>query len=167
MFSGKCTVCRGQGLKFKDHRIIQRAVSSSTASCICAGSDTSLKSYHFKLSASQAEINPLLLIYLKKINHLYFAITKIYLITLLINCKININVSSKLSMAYQCVGCNMVTLQPLGGFKPNPSEKYPLQTKAYLPTGPPIGEHCVHCNQRHHVSIQIYIHKVICYKWIC
>ncbi|XP_063539847.1 tRNA (guanine(26)-N(2))-dimethyltransferase [Cydia strobilella] len=60
--------------------------------------------------------------------------------------------TSKLSMVYQCVGCDNITLQPLGGFKPNPTEKNPAQTKAYLPTVPPVGEFCMHCNQRHHLG---------------
>ncbi|XP_045775495.1 probable tRNA (guanine(26)-N(2))-dimethyltransferase [Maniola jurtina] len=66
-----------------------------------------------------------------------------------IHCK---KTTSKLSMAYHCVGCDNITLQPLGGFKPNPTEKNPQQTKAYLPAVPPVGEHCVHCNQRHHLG---------------
>ncbi|XP_026333429.1 probable tRNA (guanine(26)-N(2))-dimethyltransferase [Hyposmocoma kahamanoa] len=66
-----------------------------------------------------------------------------------IHCK---KTTSKLSMAYQCVGCDNITLQPLGGFKPNPSERNPYQTKAFLPTVPPVGEYCVHCNQRHHLG---------------
>ncbi|XP_073960468.1 tRNA methyltransferase 1 isoform X2 [Choristoneura fumiferana] len=66
-----------------------------------------------------------------------------------IHCK---KTTSKLSMVYQCVGCDNLTLQPLGGFKPNPSEKNPHQTKAYLPAGPPVAELCEHCNQRHHLG---------------
>ncbi|KAJ2949554.1 hypothetical protein O0L34_g15473 [Tuta absoluta] len=66
-----------------------------------------------------------------------------------IHCK---QTTSKLSMVYQCVGCDNITLQPLGGFKPNPSEKNPDQQKAYLPTVPPVGEHCDNCNQRHHLG---------------
>ncbi|KAI8433978.1 hypothetical protein MSG28_012129 [Choristoneura fumiferana] len=64
-----------------------------------------------------------------------------------------IRVFVKLSMVYQCVGCDNLTLQPLGGFKPNPSEKNPHQTKAYLPAGPPVAELCEHCNQRHHAFV--------------
>ncbi|XP_060804468.1 tRNA (guanine(26)-N(2))-dimethyltransferase isoform X2 [Amyelois transitella] len=60
--------------------------------------------------------------------------------------------TSKLSMVYQCVGCDNITLQPLGAFKPNPSEKNPLQTKAYLPPAPTVTEHCIHCYQRHHMG---------------
>ncbi|KAI5651474.1 n2,N2-dimethylguanosine tRNA methyltransferase domain-containing protein [Phthorimaea operculella] len=66
-----------------------------------------------------------------------------------IHCK---QTTSKLSMVYQCVGCDNITLQPLGGFKPNPSEKNPDQKKAYLPTVPPVGEYCDNCNQRHHLG---------------
>ncbi|CAH2087247.1 unnamed protein product [Euphydryas editha] len=66
-----------------------------------------------------------------------------------IHCK---KTTSKLSMVYHCVGCDNVTLQRLGGFKPNPTEKNPEQTKAYLPAGPPVGEYCEHCHQRHHLG---------------
>ncbi|XP_059045805.1 tRNA (guanine(26)-N(2))-dimethyltransferase-like [Achroia grisella] len=66
-----------------------------------------------------------------------------------IHCK---KTTSKLSMVYHCVGCDHITLQPLGGFKPNPSEKNPEQMKSYLPPAPVVGEHCVHCNQRHHLG---------------
>ncbi|XP_052758392.1 probable tRNA (guanine(26)-N(2))-dimethyltransferase isoform X2 [Galleria mellonella] len=66
-----------------------------------------------------------------------------------IHCK---KTTSKLSMVYHCVGCDHITLQPLGGFKPNPSEKNPDQMKAYLPAAPTVGEYCVHCNQRHHLG---------------
>ncbi|KAH9634626.1 hypothetical protein HF086_009278 [Spodoptera exigua] len=55
-------------------------------------------------------------------------------------------------MAYHCTGCDNITLQPLGGFKPNPTEKNPTQTKAYLPAAPPVGEFCTNCNQRHHLG---------------
>ncbi|CAH2238806.1 probable tRNA (guanine(26)-N(2))-dimethyltransferase isoform X2 [Pararge aegeria] len=66
-----------------------------------------------------------------------------------IHCK---KTTSKLSMAFHCVGCDNITLQPLGGFKPNPTEKNPQQMKAFLPPAPAVGEHCVHCNQRHHLG---------------
>ncbi|XP_075979726.1 tRNA methyltransferase 1 isoform X2 [Anticarsia gemmatalis] len=66
-----------------------------------------------------------------------------------IHCK---KTTSKLSMVYHCTGCDNMTLQPLGGFKPNPTEKNPSQTKAYLPAAPPVGEFCGNCNQRHHVG---------------
>ncbi|KAL4709468.1 hypothetical protein ACJJTC_012805 [Scirpophaga incertulas] len=57
--------------------------------------------------------------------------------------------TSKLSMVYQCVGCDVKTLQPLGGFKPNPTDKNPNEIKAFLPSGPPVGTHCAHCNHPH------------------
>ncbi|KAJ8714377.1 hypothetical protein PYW07_002602 [Mythimna separata] len=66
-----------------------------------------------------------------------------------IHCK---NTTSKLSMVYHCTGCDNITLQPMGGFKPNPTERNPAQMKAYLPTAPPVGEFCVNCNQRHHLG---------------
>ncbi|XP_032514323.2 tRNA (guanine(26)-N(2))-dimethyltransferase isoform X2 [Danaus plexippus] len=66
-----------------------------------------------------------------------------------IHCK---KTTSKLSMVYHCVGCDNITLQSMGGFKPNPSEKNPQQTKSYLPSGPPVNEFCQHCNQRHHLG---------------
>ncbi|KAM3958385.1 LOW QUALITY PROTEIN: tRNA methyltransferase 1 [Aphomia sociella] len=65
-----------------------------------------------------------------------------------VHCK---KTTSKLSMVYHCVGCDHITLQPLGGFKPNPSVKNPEQMKSYLPA-PAVGELCVHCNQRHHLG---------------
>ncbi|CAH0757919.1 unnamed protein product [Diatraea saccharalis] len=66
-----------------------------------------------------------------------------------IHCK---KTTSKLAMVYQCVGCDNMTLQPLGGFKSNPTEKNPNQMKGFLPTGPVVGEHCVNCNQKHHLG---------------
>ncbi|XP_012544912.1 tRNA (guanine(26)-N(2))-dimethyltransferase isoform X2 [Bombyx mori] len=66
-----------------------------------------------------------------------------------VHCK---KTTSKLSMVYHCTGCDNLTLQPLGGLKPNPSEKNPNQMKAYLPAAPPIGEYCTNCNQRHHLG---------------
>ncbi|CAH0587877.1 unnamed protein product [Chrysodeixis includens] len=66
-----------------------------------------------------------------------------------IHCK---KTTSKLSMVYQCTGCDNFTLQPMGAFKPNPTEKNPQQMKAYLPAVPPVGEFCVNCNQRHHLG---------------
>ncbi|GBP29771.1 Probable tRNA [Eumeta japonica] len=66
-----------------------------------------------------------------------------------IHCK---KTTSKLSMVYHCVGCGHLTLQPLGGFKPNPTEKNPNQSKAFLPIAPPVKEMCEHCNQRHHLG---------------
>ncbi|CAH2049588.1 unnamed protein product, partial [Iphiclides podalirius] len=66
-----------------------------------------------------------------------------------IHCK---KTTSKLSMVYRCVGCDNITLQPLGGFKPNPTESNPEQIKLCLPTAPPVGEFCVHCNQRHNLG---------------
>ncbi|KPJ11489.1 putative N(2),N(2)-dimethylguanosine tRNA methyltransferase [Papilio machaon] len=66
-----------------------------------------------------------------------------------IHCK---KTTSKLSMVYQCVGCDNITLQPLGGFKDNPTERNPGQMKAYLPTGPAVGERCTNCNQKHHLG---------------
>ncbi|XP_048484697.1 probable tRNA (guanine(26)-N(2))-dimethyltransferase [Plutella xylostella] len=66
-----------------------------------------------------------------------------------IHCK---KTTSKLSMVYHCVGCDHTTLAPLGGFKPNPTDKNPGQVKAFLPTAPPVGELCEHCAQRHHLG---------------
>ncbi|XP_013173753.1 PREDICTED: probable tRNA (guanine(26)-N(2))-dimethyltransferase [Papilio xuthus] len=66
-----------------------------------------------------------------------------------IHCK---KTTSKLSMVHQCVGCDNITLQPLGGFKDNPTERNPEQMKAYLPTGPAVGERCTNCNQKHHLG---------------
>ncbi|CAH0725099.1 unnamed protein product, partial [Brenthis ino] len=66
-----------------------------------------------------------------------------------IHCK---KTTSKLSMVYHCVGCGNTTLQPLGGFKPNPTEANPHQMKSFLPMAPPVGEFCEHCDQRHHLG---------------
>ncbi|XP_050664762.1 probable tRNA (guanine(26)-N(2))-dimethyltransferase isoform X2 [Leptidea sinapis] len=60
--------------------------------------------------------------------------------------------TSKLSMVYQCVGCDTITLQPLGATKPNPSERNPGQLKFCLPAAPSVGELCLHCNQRHRLG---------------
>ncbi|KOB74411.1 tRNA (Guanine-N2-)-methyltransferase [Operophtera brumata] len=49
---------------------------------------------------------------------------------------IRVFVKVKLSMVYQCTGCGTMTLQQLGGFKPNPTEKRPNQMKSFLPTAP-------------------------------
>ncbi|CAK1542375.1 unnamed protein product [Leptosia nina] len=71
--------------------------------------------------------------------------------------------TSKLSMVYQCVGCDNLTLQPLGAFKANPTEKNPGQIKSCLPLVPPVGEFCVHCNHRHHLGGPIWsapIHNI-------
>ncbi|XP_063829867.1 tRNA (guanine(26)-N(2))-dimethyltransferase [Ostrinia nubilalis] len=57
--------------------------------------------------------------------------------------------TSKLGMVYHCKGCDNMTLQPLGDFKPNPTEKRPDQQKAVLPPAPTVGAHCENCNQRH------------------
>ncbi|KAJ0175313.1 hypothetical protein K1T71_009454 [Dendrolimus kikuchii] len=80
-----------------------------------------------------------------------------------IHCK---QTTSKLSMAYHCTGCDNIALQPLGGFKPNPIEKNPQQMKAYLPIAPPVGEFCVHCNQRHHLGGPIWSAPIHDYPFV-
>lgn len=63
-------------------------------------------------------------------------------------CKRSIN---KLSMVYQCVGCETLTLQPLGEFKNiNPSN--PKQMKTILPHVPMVSENCPHCDMRYHLG---------------
>ncbi|KAL0870326.1 hypothetical protein ABMA27_005343 [Loxostege sticticalis] len=63
-----------------------------------------------------------------------------------VHCK---KTTSKLGMVYHCKGCDNMTLQLLGGFKPNPTEQRPDQEKAFLPAAPTVGTHCENCNQRH------------------
>ncbi|XP_041980923.1 probable tRNA (guanine(26)-N(2))-dimethyltransferase isoform X2 [Aricia agestis] len=65
-----------------------------------------------------------------------------------IHCK---KTTSKLSMVYHCTGCDNFVLHPLGGFKPNPTEKNPAQTKSFLPTVS-VGDHCSNCNQKYHLG---------------
>ena len=55
-------------------------------------------------------------------------------------------------MVYNCVGCDNITLQPLGGHKPNPNESNPARVKTFLPLGPLVGQKCDNCDQKHHVS---------------
>ncbi|XP_063223376.1 tRNA (guanine(26)-N(2))-dimethyltransferase isoform X2 [Bacillus rossius redtenbacheri] len=61
---------------------------------------------------------------------------------------------SKLGMVYQCVGCDVVNLQPLmtGGARGAES-----QAKLSLPHGPPVTQLCQHCSHRHHVGGPIWI----------
>lgn len=60
-------------------------------------------------------------------------------------------------MVYHCVGCDNITLQPLGGYKPNPSESNPARVKTFLPLGPLVGQRCDNCDQKYHVSYFIII----------
>lgn len=63
-------------------------------------------------------------------------------------CKRSIN---KLSMVYQCVGCETLTLQPLGEYK-NINPNNPNQMKTVLPHVPSVSENCPHCDMRYHVG---------------
>ncbi|XP_034252732.1 probable tRNA (guanine(26)-N(2))-dimethyltransferase isoform X2 [Thrips palmi] len=63
-------------------------------------------------------------------------------------CKRSIN---KLSLVYQCVGCETLTLQPMGEFK-SISEKNPNQMKTLLPHVPSVSETCPHCDMRYHLG---------------
>lgn len=63
-------------------------------------------------------------------------------------CKRSIN---KLSLVYQCVGCETLTLQPMGEFK-SISEKNPNQMKTMLPHVPTVSENCPHCDMRYHLG---------------
>ncbi|KAJ9580194.1 hypothetical protein L9F63_004137 [Diploptera punctata] len=75
--------------------------------------------------------------------------------------KIYTSPAIKLALVYQCVGCETLTLQPLGqehkyGEKPN-------QFKFTLPHAPPVASTCVHCGHRHHIGGPIWngpIHDV-------
>lgn len=60
--------------------------------------------------------------------------------------------SSKQSMVFMCIGCDALTLQPLGVLKPNPTLKNPKQVKFAVPTGPPVSKLCDHCGHPHHIG---------------
>ncbi|XP_077284881.1 tRNA methyltransferase 1 isoform X2 [Arctopsyche grandis] len=60
--------------------------------------------------------------------------------------------TSKLSMVYQCVGCDSFILQPLGIFKPNPTAKLPDNMKACLPHTPTVSPNCDHCGHKYHMG---------------
>uniref|UniRef100_A0A7S0LH64 tRNA (guanine(26)-N(2))-dimethyltransferase n=1 Tax=Coccolithus braarudii TaxID=221442 RepID=A0A7S0LH64_9EUKA len=54
---------------------------------------------------------------------------------------------SKKAYLYQCSGCNAYALQPVARhFQQGNS------SKIVAGTGPPVGEHCVHCGRVHHVG---------------
>ncbi|KAK5641038.1 hypothetical protein RI129_009585 [Pyrocoelia pectoralis] len=53
--------------------------------------------------------------------------------------------TSKLSMVYQCNGCETFTLSPLGTVKTSDNK----QVKFKLPTGPPLNSQCEHCQHSH------------------
>lgn len=57
---------------------------------------------------------------------------------------------SNISLVYQCTGCEMMTLQPLG----MTIQRSNNNNKFLLPTGPPVNEHCVHCSHKHKVSAE-------------
>ncbi|RUS21827.1 hypothetical protein BC937DRAFT_91357 [Endogone sp. FLAS-F59071] len=58
------------------------------------------------------------------------------------------NVSSKMSMAYGCVGCSAFTTQPLG--KVQTTEKGHLKYNSA--SGPTLEQHCQSCGSIHHVG---------------
>lgn len=55
---------------------------------------------------------------------------------------------SNMSLIYQCVGCEMRTLQPLALGE----EKSNANMKFIIPRGPPVSETCIHCGSQHRVS---------------
>lgn len=63
--------------------------------------------------------------------------------------KLVCNGYSKLSMVYQCVGCQTHSLQPLGHMSQPGVNSQP---KFSLPGGPPVDINCFHCNHKHTVS---------------
>lgn len=65
-----------------------------------------------------------------------------------IKCKKN---TSKLGMVYQCIGCESMTIQPLGSVD---SESYKL------PSGPPVDQLCKFCRRKHHVCM----YKILFFK---
>lgn len=60
---------------------------------------------------------------------------------------------SKLSMVYNCTGCETFTLQPLGILKTFENKK---NVKFCIPTGPAVNTNCEQCNHRHHVRISYF-----------
>ena len=58
-------------------------------------------------------------------------------------------------MVFQCVGCEMYTLQPLGTFKASPSTANPDKMKTCLPNAPTVSSTCEHCGHKFHVCIDI------------
>lgn len=75
------------------------------------------------------------------------------------NCK---KVSSNMSMVYQCCGCGMFTLQPLG----NTIEKDNGNCAFSLPVGPPVSTLCVHCKHKHKLGGPIWSGKIHDEKFI-
>ncbi|KAK0182400.1 hypothetical protein PV327_000544 [Microctonus hyperodae] len=65
-----------------------------------------------------------------------------------IKCKKN---TSKLGMVYQCIGCESMTIQPLGTVD---SESYKL------PSGPPVDQLCKFCRHKHHIGGPIWIGSI-------
>ncbi|KAG8230897.1 hypothetical protein J437_LFUL002928 [Ladona fulva] len=55
--------------------------------------------------------------------------------------------TSKLSLVYQCTGCETITLQQLGIMR-----QVENHIKFSLPAGPPVGQKCKHCGHKHHVG---------------
>ncbi|KAG0715607.1 putative tRNA (guanine(26)-N(2))-dimethyltransferase [Chionoecetes opilio] len=51
---------------------------------------------------------------------------------------------TKVSIVYQCVGCETVTLHPMGRIITNKKS-----IKHQVSQGPPVAQSCVHCGHRH------------------
>lgn len=64
-----------------------------------------------------------------------------------VHCK---RTTSKLSMVFSCVGCESVTLQPLGLVHQHPEK--PHIDKFSLPSAPPVGVTCEHCGHKHRLG---------------
>jgi tRNA (guanine26-N2/guanine27-N2)-dimethyltransferase len=64
-------------------------------------------------------------------------------------------------MVFQCTGCEALTFQPLAIRKKNPN---PNSIKFGLPTGPFVSTNCEHCGFKHHVSLNVFKHKLKYFK---
>ncbi|KAF2905205.1 hypothetical protein ILUMI_00982 [Ignelater luminosus] len=71
--------------------------------------------------------------------------------------------TSKLSMVYQCTGCDTFTLQPLGIVKTSDDNK---QIKFKLPVGPSVGSACEHCGNSFHLGGPIWSAPIHCMDFV-
>lgn len=69
-------------------------------------------------------------------------------------------------MVYQCVGCETLTLQPMGEFK-NINPKNPNQMKTVLPHVPTVSESCPHCDMKYHIGGPIWSAPIHNKAFVC
>jgi tRNA (guanine26-N2/guanine27-N2)-dimethyltransferase len=62
--------------------------------------------------------------------------------------------TSKLGHVFQCTGCEMIAFQRLGKIVPHENGK---NFKFSLPTGPPVGGQCEHCESSFHIGGPIWL----------